>query len=63
MSKRDIFILTEVFAYIRKARLLYSDARKEKDINTSVRIAVEADNHIDKALEGIRSILDDVEEN
>lgn len=62
VSKRDIFILNEVVNLIRKAKILYSEARREKDINTSVRLAVEADNHTDKALEGIKAILNDVEE-
>ena len=61
VSKRDIFILNEVITYIRKACLLYSDSRREKDIDISIRIVVNADNYINKALEGIQSILDDKE--
>jgi hypothetical protein len=61
MNKKESFILNEVFDAIRKAKQLYSDARREKDISTSTRIAVEADNHIDKATKGLQSILYDEE--
>ena len=49
MNKKELFILNEVFANIKKAKILYSDSRREKDSITSVKLAVEADNHIDKA--------------
>ena len=62
MNKRDIFILNEVIACIRKAKTFYLDAGKEKDLNASIRWAVEANNYIEKSLIGLQSILNDIEE-
>ncbi len=61
MTKSQIFILEEILDAIRKGKELSSKARISRDIVESTKISVDSDNNFDKAIEGIKALLEDNE--